>query len=241
MIRYASLEFPAPLAAPAFAALLRALPPPLRAEVLRYRRWQDQHAALLGKLLVGHLLSGFGHPATALGTLYRDALGKPRLPARPDFSISHSGTVVACAMSDAHPVGLDVEQLRAYELDDFRACLRPDELLALRGTTHAASAFCQLWTQKESFVKAKGVGLVSGLQLQDVYIDGGHCHYRPPGQPAEHWHYYPLPVAAGYVATLCAPAPDLCLEPAPADLAALLRAAAPWGPAEEPLPLRLAS
>ncbi|MDQ2771769.1 MAG: 4'-phosphopantetheinyl transferase superfamily protein [Bacteroidota bacterium] len=225
MISYSSLSFPEQLAAPTFAALLRALPPPLQREALRFHRWQDQHAALLGKLLVRHLLVHSGYPTDALETLYRDALGKPRLPLPVDFSISHSGTVVACALSTHHCVGLDVEQVLPYELDDFRQLLRPDEAQAL-AATNMSQNFCQLWTRKESFVKAKGVGLVSNLRLQDVYVNAAHCHYQPAAGRAEQWYYYSLPAPTCYVATLCTQAPDLPIEPVPTTITALLLDAA---------------
>ena len=224
MIFYTSLSFTEQLAAPTFAALLRALPPPLQREALRFRRWQDQHAALLGKLLVRHLLVSCGYPADVLGTLYRNALGKPCLPLPVDFSISHSGTVVACVLSTHHRVGLDVERVQPYALEDFQQVLRPDEAQALAATNMSRN-FCQLWTRKESFVKAKGVGLVSELRLQDVYVEATSCHYQPAAGPAEQWHYYSLPAPACYVATLCTQAPNLRIEPVPTTVAALLQEA----------------
>lgn len=224
MIRYASLDFTAPLPAPVFGVLLQSLPLPLQREVTRYHRWQDQHASLLGKLLVRRLLAGFGYPC-ALHELYRDAFGKPWLPGTLDFSISHSGTVVACAMSDTYRVGLDVEQIQLYELDDFQALLRPDEVQALR-QAGMAQPFCQLWTQKEGLVKAKGVGLVSGLRLQDIYVEADGCRYQGP-EPPERWYYYPVPVPAAYVATLCTQVPGLRIEHLPLDLAGLCQAEKP--------------
>ncbi|SET96831.1 4'-phosphopantetheinyl transferase family protein [Hymenobacter actinosclerus] len=211
MMLYASLHFPERLAGPVFAALLQALPPPLRQEALRFHRWQDQHAALLGKLLVKHLLLRCGYPADTLQSLYRDALGKPRLPLPVDFSISHAGTLVACALSTSHRVGLDVEQVQSYALEDFQHFLRPDEqqLLAKAGM---GWAFCELWTQKESFLKAKGVGLVSALRLQDVYVQAKGCRYQPATGPSEQWYYFPLPTPAGYVASLCTQVPGLRIE-----------------------------
>ncbi len=190
--------------------LLHSLPPALQQEVLRYRRWQDQHASLLGKLLVRGLLDCFDQPHDGLRGFYRDALGKPRLPGPLDFTISHSGTVVACAMSDQYPVGLDVEQIRAYDLDDFRSFLRPDEVEAL-GRGGMERVFCELWTKKESLVKAKGVGLISDLRLQHIYVEADRCLYHN-GRRQEQWWYYSLPIDAAYVATLCTQGAGLDIE-----------------------------
>jgi len=211
MILYSSFDFQDRLAASSFSSLLQTVPPALQQEVLRYRRWEDQHASLLGKLLVRRLLDCFGYPDHGLRDMYRDAMGKPRLRAPVDFTISHSGTVVICAMSDECLVGIDIEKIREYDLEDFQYFLRPDELAWLSaGATD--QLFCELWTKKESFVKAKGVGLVSGLNLQNIHVDQASCLYRC-GSLREQWYYYSVPVAEAYVATLCTQHPGLRLEP----------------------------
>lgn len=86
--------------------------------------------------------------------------GKPWFPSRPDcrFSLSHSGTLGLCAVSE-QPVGADVEQLRPrretlprYVLDD-----REFDWFRTRGNNWAD--FYTLWTLKEARVKCTGEGL----------------------------------------------------------------------------------
>jgi 4'-phosphopantetheinyl transferase len=57
------------------------------------------------------------------------------------FSVSHSGDVVACAVSDRE-VGLDVEQLRPV----------PQRL----AEAAAGEDFWQLWTRREAAIKCRG-------------------------------------------------------------------------------------
>ena len=88
--------------------------------------------------------------------------GKPVFAAFPDchFSLSHSGALALCALSDA-PVGADIERIRprrpglpAYALSGAEH----ERYLALGGDW---PAFYTLWTEKESIVKYTGEGLRS--------------------------------------------------------------------------------
>ena len=64
------------------------------------------------------------------------------------FSISHSGSLVACAVSDC-PVGLDIERIRPVPERLGRA-LQPWERTA---------DFWRLWTRREAALKCRGDGL----------------------------------------------------------------------------------
>jgi 4'-phosphopantetheinyl transferase len=83
--------------------------------------------------------------------------GRPRLPGTGlHASISHSGDVVAVALTGCGPVGVDVEEIgpRDYEPLIPRVC-GPEE------QPHVGSAgdFYAYWTRKEAVLKATGSGL----------------------------------------------------------------------------------
>jgi 4'-phosphopantetheinyl transferase len=83
--------------------------------------------------------------------------GRPRLPGTGLYpSISHSGDVVAVALTDRGPVGIDVEAMssRNYEPLVPRVC-RPEE----RPHVARAADFYAYWTRKEAVLKATGDGL----------------------------------------------------------------------------------
>ncbi|MBR2338766.1 MAG: 4'-phosphopantetheinyl transferase superfamily protein [Clostridia bacterium] len=97
--------------------------------------------------------------------------GKPFLSEYPrwHFNLSHSGDWAVCALSDA-PIGVDIEQLR--ERDYLRLAQRhfsPDEVGALQtlSPTQQQERFFRLWTRKESWLKAQGIGL-AGLSSAPV-------------------------------------------------------------------------
>ncbi len=94
--------------------------------------------------------------------------GKPRVVAgsphvtAPEVSISHSGSLVALAVVDGPPVGIDVEQIRAAEVDElarimFSASER--ESFEALPDSDRRGAFFTYWARKEAVVKATGKGM----------------------------------------------------------------------------------
>ncbi|MGH3877505.1 MAG: 4'-phosphopantetheinyl transferase family protein [Actinophytocola sp.] len=94
--------------------------------------------------------------------------GKPRVvvgsspAAAPEVSISHSGSLVALAVVDDAPVGVDVEQIRTAEVDDLaRIAFSPTERAAFGALPDSdrQGAFFTYWARKEAVVKATGKGM----------------------------------------------------------------------------------
>jgi len=83
--------------------------------------------------------------------------GRPRL-AQPglEASISHAGDVVAVALTDAGPVGVDIEVVSSGEYESLiTSVCTPAEQEFLRGPRD----FYAYWTRKEAVLKATGEGL----------------------------------------------------------------------------------
>jgi 4'-phosphopantetheinyl transferase len=93
--------------------------------------------------------------------------GKPKVVAPPgepvpELSISHSGGLVAVAVTDGVPVGVDVEQERDVQVEDLiRLTLSPAEQDAFATVADADrdAAFFTYWARKEAILKATGRGL----------------------------------------------------------------------------------
>ena len=98
--------------------------------------------------------------------------GRPRLPGTGlAASITHSGDVVAVALTEGCPVGVDVEVIdgRDYEPLLARVCTAAE-------WPHVRTArdFFTIWTRKEAVLKATGEGLRTPLTSVTV---------TPPDQP----------------------------------------------------------
>ncbi|HEV2781719.1 MAG TPA: 4'-phosphopantetheinyl transferase superfamily protein [Actinophytocola sp.] len=88
--------------------------------------------------------------------------GHPPGRALPELSISHSGDLVAVAITDGLPVGVDVEQERDVSVDDLvRLTLSAGELdsFAAVAPPDKDAAFFTYWARKEAILKATGRGL----------------------------------------------------------------------------------
>ena len=97
-------------------------------------------------------------------TVARAERGKPYFPNTPavHFSVSHSGDIFACAFSD-ESVGVDVQEYKKRP-DEEERCRKiaarffhRDEIDALDADT--LSAFYNIWTAKEAYVKLTGQGI----------------------------------------------------------------------------------
>jgi len=83
--------------------------------------------------------------------------GRPQLPGSGlHASVSHSGDIVAVALTGAGPVGVDVEAVRTI---DFAAVTDSVCVPAERGEVRSALDFYTFWTRKEAVLKATGEGL----------------------------------------------------------------------------------
>ena len=82
--------------------------------------------------------------------------GRPRLPGSGlEVSISHSGHLVAVAVTAAGPVGVDIERVGVAHPDLASTVCAGSELRHV----HTAEDFYAYWTRKEAVLKATGDGL----------------------------------------------------------------------------------
>jgi 4'-phosphopantetheinyl transferase len=200
-LRLYATEFLRPLPEAAFHEGLGRLPDTLQSRILRFRRWEDAHAALLGKLLLRHALKANEFPGT-LEQLCYTAEAKPYFAAGPNFNISHSGNRVVCALSTTGRVGIDIEAIKPLSFADFQTQFTAREWLAIRGAADPVAAFYRFWTAKESLIKADGRGLGIPLLQLDV------TDYRPIVLDGARWTFQPLAFFPGYAAHLTTEEPN---------------------------------
>lgn len=97
--------------------------------------------------------------------------GKPYLPDLPiHFSLSHSGVYSACVLSGA-PIGLDIQMNRVFQSSVSKRCFTPEEMDILLKCPSKDYAFSMLWSLKESYLKATGIGLYKSMQSVSVEFD----------------------------------------------------------------------
>jgi len=145
------------------AAHLTLLSAPELARARRYRLAADTDRCLLGAVLLR--VAAARHlgirPADVAVDRSCDSCGaqhgRPQLPGSGlQASVSHSGDVVAVALTSAGPVGVDVEAVRSI---DFAAVTERVCTPGERNHVDGATDFYTFWTRKEAVLKATGEGL----------------------------------------------------------------------------------
>lgn len=131
--------------------------------------------------------------------------GKPFLVNYPDFhyNLSHSGTKVLLAVSDAG-IGCDIQQVTGWRERVAKRCFTETELAyCLDGTEdERAERFTEVWARKESFVKAIGLGIAANLTAFSVCERDGKAALRQ-SLTEEDWKLIPADVPEGYRGSIC--------------------------------------
>ncbi|WP_298483330.1 4'-phosphopantetheinyl transferase superfamily protein [uncultured Ruminococcus sp.] len=138
----------------------------------------------------------FGLP---LPEIARDSHGKPFFPDVPQlhFNLSHCRGLAVCGVSD-RPIGVDAEEIRPLRERVLRRAFSPEETRTVRESQHPDEYFFRLWTLKESYVKAIGVGISYPLQTLSFVLDGDSIQTSVSG-----WQFGQFLVQPGWVVSCC--------------------------------------
>jgi len=131
------------------------------------------------------MLSTFADVKPADWPLAIDDHGRPHLASRPSgtpdlrFNLSHTPGLVACAVTVGREVGVDVEHIGRQLVHDNipERFFSAREVAALRARPDAEQrvVFFDYWTLKESYIKARGLGLALPLGQFSFICAPGHA------------------------------------------------------------------
>jgi 4'-phosphopantetheinyl transferase len=154
-----------------------------RARRLRFRFEKHQHQFLVSHALVRVTLSRYAPVPPQAWRFANNAYGRPDLSGSVlpglRFNLSHTDGMAVCAVALDTDVGADVEdsgrQGQTVELAD--SFFSPSEVAALRALPpeRQRERFFEYWTLKESYIKARGMGLSLPLDQFAFHLE--------PGQP----------------------------------------------------------
>lgn len=185
-----------------FERQMQLVPKERRLKVMAYRFQEDRLRSLCAGLLLEYGLRECGLTllTAARGRqmvqLELSEHGKPYICGQSGiyFNLSHSGDYAAAVFADCR-AGIDIEQVNKHRSGIAERCFTQEEQEDLRkwiqnkkemnppGMSDAAPAdfrFTELWTRKESFIKAEGSGL--SLPLNEISVLGdlsfhGNAYY----------------------------------------------------------------
>ena len=176
-----------------FKRYLDQMPPFIQQKICRYKNWEDAHTSLIGKLLLIEALQDSGLQKIDLSLLTYNQYGRPSIPGIIDFNISHSGTLVLCAIATSGSIGIDAEALKPINKMDFYNCWTPTEAKAIYDDPDDYKTFYSHWTKKEAVVKAIGNGL--NIPLTDIEIKGNLATVANHGN----WYVKEIPFSEKYI------------------------------------------
>jgi len=207
-------------------------------ELARWRRlatWRGRREYLLTRELVRTTLSRYAAVDPRAWRFRVGAKGRPEIADPPPapalrFNVSHTPGLIVCAVAREREIGVDVEAWKrpCASVALAERFFSSSEAAAIRGgaAERRAGLFVRLWTLKEAYVKARGLGLAAGLRDAAFTLDGGSVRARFAdrlGDDPAAWHF-----------ALLAPTPHHCV-------AVAARLQAHERPLERPLAIALRS
>lgn len=147
-----------------------------RDRAARFHFDRDQKLFVLGRAFLRCLLARYTGAHAAQIRFKQNQYGKLFLeyPVSPvQFNVAHSGDCIIHAIARGTGVGVDVETLRGFEAPEtISSYFAPGEQAWLLATDpHEVNAgFFTLWTCKEAYIKALGLGLSKPLDSFEISL-----------------------------------------------------------------------
>ncbi|QGZ37648.1 4'-phosphopantetheinyl transferase [Pseudoduganella flava] len=194
------------------------LSPAERDKEQRFHFADDRMRYLVTRALVRGTLSRYAPVAPDQWRFEDTPFGQPRIAnAEPEcaglaFNISHTGGLIALAVTRERALGIDVENVTARHSSEgiARRFFSAAEVAALEAVPPALrhERFFEYWTFKEAYIKARGMGLSLPLERFTIHFpqdDEVRLEIDPElGDDPQRWCLWQLRPAPGYLLALCA-------------------------------------
>jgi 4'-phosphopantetheinyl transferase len=179
---------------------------------------RDRHRYLLSHALVRIVLSRYAAVRPEAWTFESDRFGRPHLvePAVPEtrslcFNLTHTTGLIVFGVAKDAALGVDAEDMRrCARLELADRLFTPAEAQALHALPPELQQrrFFELWTLKESYVKARGLGLHIPLDRFQFALDREHgvaIEFHPDlcDSPAC-WRLWQLRPGSDHIVSICA-------------------------------------
>jgi 4'-phosphopantetheinyl transferase len=188
----------------------------------RFHFYADRQRYLVTRALVRTVLSRYAAIEPNEWIFSANEYGRPEIGSREaqsvelSFNISHTHSLIILGVTRRRALGVDVENVfaRQVSLDIADRFFSPDEAAALAAlpTRQQRYRFFEYWTFKESYIKARGIGLSLPLdrfsfEFPDEGVVSLAIHSDLADDPArwQFWQFQPTPK---YLVAVCAERAD---------------------------------
>ncbi len=149
-------------------------------KILKYKRTQDLQNSLFSYLLAKYLIHVlYGLEFDNIKFKYND-FGKPLIDSNEEiyFNISHCDNYIVCAL-DNKSIGIDIERIANIDLKIVDRFFTYEECKFINSSeNYKIERFYEIWTMKESYIKAIGMGLSMPLYRFSVISDSNTIFYN---------------------------------------------------------------
>jgi 4'-phosphopantetheinyl transferase len=178
----------------------------------------NRHRYLITRALVRTVLSRYAPVAPEQWSFSKNVYGKPyisnsdALASRISFNVSHTKGLIVLGVTCGGAIGVDTENVRDRHraLDSASAFFSSEETDALEMLpphTRQERLF-QYWTLKESYIKARGMGLAIPLnQFSFHFLELDRLRlaiHMPLKDNPSRWHFWQLRPSEKHLTAVCA-------------------------------------
>ncbi|SRR5216684_1651923 len=189
-----------------------------RVQEPRFYFARDRRRYLVTRALVRTVLSGYVSIPPADWNFSSNAYGRPEIAnaegraAGLSFNLSHTRSLIVLGVTRSRALGVDVENFRAREvsLDIAGRYFAPAEVeeLSVVPPHEQQYRFFEYWTFKESYIKARGMGLSLPLDKFSFHYphDRGVAVTIDPelADDAARWQFWQFRPLPEYLVAVCA-------------------------------------
>jgi 4'-phosphopantetheinyl transferase len=203
--------------------------PQERATSNRFLIKERQESYLLARILLRVVLSKYVNISPQSWTFRTNASGKPEIDLPKmyrflRFSLTQTDGFMACAVAADREIGIDAEAIsRIVEIDTIADYyFAPVEASALQTLPPGLRRrrFFELWTLKEAYLKARGVGLSLPLEKILFNRDEGEMNYTLDASidDPRNWRFYLLQPTVRHLVAVALPYDDHVMRHAQMEL-----------------------
>jgi 4'-phosphopantetheinyl transferase len=188
-----------------------------RHQQARFHFAHDRHRYLITRALVRTTLSRYAAVSPRDWIFRASSHGRPEIcndgpgAGLISFNLSHSRHFVVLGVTRELPLGVDTEDCGTREppLEIADRFFAPAEVLELRSLAPSdqLKRFFQYWTLKESYIKARGLGLSIPLHKFSFHFPaaGRVTLATQPSleDPAERWRFWQFQVSPAHLIAVC--------------------------------------
>ncbi|WP_160165675.1 4'-phosphopantetheinyl transferase family protein [Clostridium botulinum] len=178
-----------------------------REKIKKYYFDKDKKHSLIAEILLRYSLKTRFNISKSEIQFIKNSFGKPLLKnfEKIHFNLSHSGDWAVCGVNYGYPIGVDVEQIKEINLQIAESFFTTEECdyILNKPQKEAIETFYNIWTLKESYVKAEGKGLNIPLNSFSFHISSKKIQLYEENKLSKKYYFQIFYLDDFHVVSIC--------------------------------------